>query len=107
MALDDDWMQKAACRDIPNADKIFYPPTTKGRAVDASTAKMICSHCPVQSTCLVYAIVHKEYHGIWGGKTASERRMIPREKKQRFRQVWYEIHPFARKGTIGGGVPRG
>lgn len=99
MALDDDWMERAACRDIPNPDEIFFPPTRKGISPDVSEAKNICFfRCPVQQTCLVYAVAHKETRGVWGGYTESERRRLPRETKIKFRRVWFSLHPLSRMG---------
>ena len=96
MALDDAWMRRAACRGIENPDAIFFPPTRKGVQADTSTAKAICYYsCPVQRTCLVYAIAHKEMKGVWGGYTETERRRIPRETKVKLRRLWFSQHPTA------------
>jgi WhiB family redox-sensing transcriptional regulator len=40
-------------------------------------AKSICTVCPVQSSCLDYAVESIEQYGIWGGFTESERRQTP------------------------------
>ena len=39
-------------------------------------AKAICADCAVQRDCFDYAMTIRELHGIWGGLTEAERRMI-------------------------------
>jgi WhiB family redox-sensing transcriptional regulator len=94
MALDDGWMLHAACRNYPDPDPIFFPPTKKGVKADTTEAKRICfNECPVRKTCLVYAVAHRENIGVWGGLTSAERRAIPREVKLQFRETWFRLHP--------------
>jgi hypothetical protein len=52
---------------------IWYPhpdPVNKPRAV------AICAQCPVRQQCLDHALQRREPLGIWGGKTAGQRRAI-------------------------------
>jgi hypothetical protein len=37
-------------------------------------AKAICAACPVRQPCAVYALVHRELHGVWGGLSEADRR---------------------------------
>jgi WhiB family redox-sensing transcriptional regulator len=37
-------------------------------------AKAICADCPVRRPCAVYALVHRELHGAWGGLSETDRR---------------------------------
>jgi Transcription factor WhiB len=69
-----DWdFSGAACREIVDAHVYFFP--EKGSSV--STAKMICSVCPVKRECLNYAVQHTEIvHGVWGGMSSREIRRI-------------------------------
>lgn len=70
------WRQLARCR---GADpEIFYAVTDE----EAEEAKEICSLCPVRETCLEYALVHREKHGVWGGLTERERRRILRRRRR-------------------------
>jgi WhiB family redox-sensing transcriptional regulator len=39
-------------------------------------AKRICAACHIRKACLDYAVHKPEYHGIWGGKSAKQRRLI-------------------------------
>ena len=71
------WQEWAACKGT-NPD-VFYPLDDLG----ASHAKSFCANCPVQEACLRYALARREKHGIWGGKTTSERESIIRRARQR------------------------
>jgi len=39
-------------------------------------AKDVCSRCPVVDDCLEYAVGIRETHGIWGGTSEVERRVL-------------------------------
>lgn len=70
-----DWWQHAACRSA-EAD-LFFPISAKGQSqVDAARAKAVCERCPVCSECLDYALSTRQSHGIWGGMTEDERRLL-------------------------------
>ena len=72
------WQIKAACRG-PHAS-LFFPPAYFERKdekeVREANAKSICGQCRVRRNCLDYAIRIREPHGIWGGLTENERRML-------------------------------
>lgn len=72
------WQLRAACRGPESA--LFFPPTTPERKDERdlreSKAKAICRECPVQAECLDYALGIREPHGIWGGLTEAERRLL-------------------------------
>lgn len=68
-------------------DRKQFVANYKKASSDTKKAKKICFECPVQVSCLSYALYH-ESHGIWGGLTERERqtmrrlkgiKMIPRE----------------------------
>lgn len=73
------WRQRGACRGLdPNT---FYP--DEEDEVEASAAaKVICGVCPVQESCLEFALSSRESQGIWGGATARERRRIIRQRRK-------------------------
>lgn len=75
---DDPWQLRAACRG-PQA-YLFFPPNHPERKEDResreSRAKAICGVCPVASDCYAFALETREAHGIWGGTTEAERRVI-------------------------------
>ena len=72
------WQLRAACRG-PHAD-LFYPPASFERKDEKegreAQAKAICRACAVRRECLDYAIRIREPHGIWGGTTEGERRVL-------------------------------
>ena len=47
-------------------------------------AKSICRRCPHQSECAEWGI-QNEIHGIWGGVTEGERRLIRRKRRITFK----------------------
>ncbi|WP_084546433.1 WhiB family transcriptional regulator [Glycomyces arizonensis] len=70
--MDEEWRLQAACR---GADpELFFP----DRAELAGPAKEICSECPVQRTCLEYALAIPDLDGIWGGRSSSSRAYMRR-----------------------------
>jgi len=72
------WQLRAACRGPESA--MFFPPTYAERRDERdareSRAKAICAVCPVRRECLEYALRIGEQHGIWGGLTEAERRVL-------------------------------
>lgn len=80
--------ENAACADLNNPD-YFFP---DGRAEEAKrlpTLRSICGACIDRKECLAYAIKEEIEHGIWGGKTPSERGHGPKrdEKKERQKRI--------------------
>lgn len=77
MGYDDasQWRDRAACR---RADpELFFPIGETGPArLQVWQARQICDACPVQWTCLAWALQHFVTDGIWGGSTQSERRAL-------------------------------
>ena len=58
--------------------EIFY--VEKGGS--SAEAKSICKKCPVEDQCLDYALEHHELHGIWGGRSQPELRILRRERRR-------------------------
>ena len=65
------WRDDAAC--IGHGD-IFYPGERDFAAV--REAKAMCRECPVIRQCLQHALDAGEVHGIWGGASPKERRLM-------------------------------
>lgn len=42
------------------------------------SARSVCLACPVRAECLAYALDHNERHGVWGGTSPRERRVLLR-----------------------------
>lgn len=58
----------------------FWFPEPTGDANDSFRAKRICASCSHQFECAEWGI-QNEKHGIWGGLTANERRLLRRQMK--------------------------
>jgi Transcription factor WhiB len=55
----------------------WHAPEREGRALRAR-AVVVCRRCPLEESCLAWALACREDHGIWGGKTEEERRALQR-----------------------------
>jgi WhiB family redox-sensing transcriptional regulator len=73
---EDNWKTFANCRGM-SVDVFFGErgdPPSKARQ-----AKLICSTCPVKKSCLMVALSQSDdNHGIFGGASSKERRIIKR-----------------------------
>lgn len=76
-----DWMAEGICGSADQA--LFFPPVERTDAGKASMelAKAICRLCPVQRSCLDYALERFEPYGVFGGATAEERRKMRRRRR--------------------------
>jgi WhiB family redox-sensing transcriptional regulator len=68
------WMQRGVCAGMDY--EMFFP--ERGQSV--IPAKTVCAGCPVRAVCLDYAISINERHGIWGGNSEKERRVLRRQR---------------------------
>jgi WhiB family redox-sensing transcriptional regulator len=50
----------------------FFPAPSE----PADAAIALCRTCPVQGSCLAWALQAGDLHGVWGGTTARERRAM-------------------------------
>ena len=71
-----DWRDKAACLEV--GTEAFFPDPNDHSAV--REAKKVCSNCQVSAECLELGL--REFYGIWGGTTESERKNIRRRRKR-------------------------
>lgn len=59
---------------------MFFPPITSERKKEKlareARAKAICAGCPVMAECRSYALEIREPHGVWGGMSETERRVL-------------------------------
>jgi hypothetical protein len=62
------------CRAEP---ELFFP--EQGGNTTSKEAREACSYCWIQEQCLAYGLTHA-VAGIWGGKSANERRAIAEEQ---------------------------
>ena len=69
------WMRQAHCR-AAEPGALFPVEIDRQRAVIAEW----CTTCPVRTDCLEYALTHNIEHGVWGGATEKDRRMLRRAR---------------------------
>jgi WhiB family redox-sensing transcriptional regulator len=70
-----DWRALGACRD--EDPELFFPVTSKGPAArQLMAAKAICAGCGVSRECLRYALENRQDHGVWGGTSEEERKLM-------------------------------
>lgn len=76
-----DWREQAECLDID--PELFFPIGPTGLGLQqAHEAKKICRRCPVQQSCLEWALANGQQAGIWGGTDEDERRLLRRRARQ-------------------------
>jgi hypothetical protein len=64
--------ENAACVELGDPD-YFFPEGKAEEAERLPNLRRICGACIDRKECLAYAIKEEIPHGIWGGKTPSER----------------------------------
>lgn len=79
---EENWRADAACSGI--GTEIFFPVTEDPEA--SAQAKAVCATCPVQETCLQYALATNQTDGVWGGLDGNERRRLRRRLRDRARR---------------------
>lgn len=66
---------------LPEGQRDRHRPTLTIKEVREATEEF-CDNCPVQQTCLEYALDNNLTHGIWGGTTGRERKLMLREQRR-------------------------
>lgn len=79
------WMNEAPCY----AKGVDFFPGVGDRAV---AAKAMCATCPVQQTCLDYALAEGIGHGIWGGMNETDRAKLRRAPIDHGTSAGYYAH---------------
>lgn len=74
------WQEEAACK---GADiNLFFPAERGSKSYyQYEEIEKYCASCPVQEECLQFALDNFIYNGIWGGKSANQRRMIAKQMR--------------------------
>lgn len=74
----DKWWSGGACVSVD--PELFFPISDHGPSRGQVTqAKAICGTCPVQRSCLEYAMARGHLTGVWGGTTEEERQILRRQ----------------------------
>lgn len=75
------WRDHALCLD--EDPELFFPNGVAGPAAEqAQEAKAVCGRCPVQNTCLQWAVDTRQEYGVWGGLTEGELRSLRRRSRR-------------------------
>lgn len=81
-----DWRALGACRD--EDPDLFFPISSVGpSARQVTMAKAVCGRCRVQRQCLSFAMDSRQDHGVWGGTTEEERKLMRRARSRARRQL--------------------
>ena len=78
------WQDKALCKTNGVDVTVFFnDDMLRGPEKQAreSTAKKICTACPIKTECLEHALAVPENFGVWGGLTQEERMVIVKFKR--------------------------
>jgi WhiB family redox-sensing transcriptional regulator len=70
--VDTGWKADAACA-TADPELFFHPDGREDTDGREAKAKAVCRRCPVTAACLAYAETTREFYGIWGGLTETER----------------------------------
>jgi len=72
-------MDDSICHRLPPEQKRWFFPANRTMA---QQARSVCFHCPVQVSCLDYALRNDEKHGVWGGASADDRASILEHRRR-------------------------
>ncbi len=64
------WRTRGRCQEAD--PELFFPAPTES----PDAALTLCRACPVQGSCLAWALDAGDLHGVWGATTARERRAM-------------------------------
>lgn len=64
------WRTRGVCQNVD--PEVFFPAPSES----ADPAVSLCRSCPVQGSCLAWALEAGDLHGVWGGTTVRERRAM-------------------------------
>jgi WhiB family transcriptional regulator, redox-sensing transcriptional regulator len=67
---DPTWRTRGICQAVD--PEMFFPAPSES----ADAALALCRTCPVQGSCLAWALEAGDLHGVWGATTARERRAM-------------------------------
>lgn len=69
---EEDWKLDGLCRSAEYNPDLWHEPDR----FSVREAKNICRKCEVMRECAIWAFVHDEIHGVWGGLSARDRNRI-------------------------------
>lgn len=71
--MNESWMAHGNC--VGRSPDIFFPHD----GVGVEIARKFCQECSVQEACLAYALCQRIKHGVWGGRSERQRRLLLRQ----------------------------
>ena len=89
---------EAKCADIQDKN-LFFPDNRTQEAERLHQLKAICTSCIHEKECLEYALEKQITHGIWGGKSPTERDAeVVKDKRVTFKGMALGIIQLHKKG---------
>jgi WhiB family redox-sensing transcriptional regulator len=83
-AASEDWRHRAECADPAVDPELFFPIGNTGPSLfQIEEARSVCNRCPVQRTCLEWALTTGQDQGVVGGMSEDERRSMKRRAARR------------------------
>jgi WhiB family transcriptional regulator, redox-sensing transcriptional regulator len=94
-----EWWSLAAC--LSADPDLFFPVSATGPAQrQVARAKAVCARCRVGQQCLSYALAAGPVHGVWGGTTEDERRLLAIRRARRPRPGAAQREPAVRSRAL-------
>lgn len=76
------WQVKGVCASGRYSPEVWFPVGSSGPAVtQREYAKSLCRGCPVQGSCLQWALATGQEHGVWGGLDEQQRRDLHKQRQ--------------------------
>lgn len=63
--MHNDWQEQAKCKEVKDTVNFFPDPSDKE---GIKAAKSVCQECPVRQQCHVFASLHENTVGVFGGE---------------------------------------
>ena len=80
-AGDRTWLRDAAC--TVHDPELFFPIGSSGPAANQTDrARQVCATCPVQISCLDWALQVGADYGVWGGLSEEDRQVLRRRRRR-------------------------
>jgi len=75
------WLRDAAC--TAHDPELFFPVGSSGPAAyQTDKARQVCTTCPVQTSCLDWALQVGADYGVWGGLSEEDRQALRRRRRR-------------------------
>lgn len=75
-------LEGALCAEVGPWLELWFPEPGES----PEPAKAICRRCPVRTECLDQALRNGKQHGVWGGLSENERKVLRRQRRNQQQQ---------------------